>query len=581
MSPTFALSLQVLCASDCAFVLFVPDSCVEYSSAQTGMSLPLTVFQGDARNCCHKVEFMKSQTLYRALSQGPEARFNHAGRDGFFINSELPQSSFSLGGDSLEQFDYKSSPVKKSLSLSREPPRKDDLQDYQVVQGSERWWAKRVKLVRSWFQRNPLNLGIDDDSVDLIKYHIRKGRACTATTTKRIQSWKHICLIFESIPASPAVTLQHPGLYTDPEVSVIPDLTSCRVRQVPRHCQQGLEVNASYESKTVFQEVKASPIAQPSVVLDPHVHGSAEKEKRAAESPRSCPRSQSEKRSQHATKPLLARSSSATSDLQLPKPGKKLSSMTLLERQNYCLLKKDRAIELQRKKREEREQSLCTFHPKRFTTPQQPSSSSTVLLSRLQKRRNIWKPKTKKPPTPIPSTRAHLHQRKRSSAKTARSPSKQAITTSGRVDVHGPGIEKLDLQFSHETGQDSFELPQETRSSIHHFSDLSTPEKGVIELQNPLLFVVDSFYRKRDTLTHLAAQYSRAYYDRLNNVPSINEGFNTKNAVLVKGVSLLIGLKEATLTEEVVNIFFDRELFSETQAREYIEGNIHRFINLR
>ena len=50
---------------------------------------------------------------------------------------------------------------------------------------------------------------------------------------------------------------------------------------------------------------------------------------------------------------VMSSSEAKLNYLPLPSPSKKLSKMSLLERQNYCLMKKERLLEFQRKKKEQ------------------------------------------------------------------------------------------------------------------------------------------------------------------------------------------------------------------------------------
>lgn len=81
----------------------------------------------------------------------------------------------------------------------------------------------------------------------------------------------------------------------------------------------------------------------------------------------------------------------------------------------------------------------------------------------------------------------------------------------------------------------------------YRFAPNSTDDKGKITLQDHNMFQLDSFYRKRDR----------------------------GSAKL--GVSLLMGRREDTHSEQVVSVVFDRSKFSEESANEWMNRNIHRF----
>lgn len=50
---------------------------------------------------------------------------------------------------------------------------------------------------------NPLNLGLDEHSVQFIKEQLRRGKEAAGDAALQEKCWKHICVEFETVPGNP------------------------------------------------------------------------------------------------------------------------------------------------------------------------------------------------------------------------------------------------------------------------------------------------------------------------------------------------------------------------------------------
>ena len=55
----------------------------------------------------------------------------------------------------------------------------------------------------NWMRSNPLNLGLDDDSVRIIKEQLQRGNQANGNQDVEEKCWKHICVEFETVPGNP------------------------------------------------------------------------------------------------------------------------------------------------------------------------------------------------------------------------------------------------------------------------------------------------------------------------------------------------------------------------------------------
>ena len=110
-----------------------------------------------------------------------------------------------------------------------------------------------------------------------------------------------------------------------------------------------------------------------------------------------------------------------------------------------------------------------------------------------------------------------------------------------------PGSPLEEAQGSQVDRNEDEDYKQPVPKHKYSFLPNSTDHRGKIQLQDHTDFQLDSFYRKRD------------------------------RGSAKPGVSLMMGRREDDFSEQVVHVVFDRYKFTEGQASEWMERNIHRF----
>jgi hypothetical protein len=65
------------------------------------------------------------------------------------------------------------------------------------------WWQEMCLSVGSWLNNNPLRLGIDDDSLDIVTSQIKRGNVPNVSEDIRRKAWLHIDVEFDGVPGNP------------------------------------------------------------------------------------------------------------------------------------------------------------------------------------------------------------------------------------------------------------------------------------------------------------------------------------------------------------------------------------------
>ncbi len=252
------------------------------------------------------------------------------------------------------------------------------------------WWTEKTERVKDWLRCNPLHLGMNDDSVDLVKKMLFQGSKKGATLEKQKKCWAHICIEMADVPGTP--------LNSD-EV----DQSNDELAEYERSMMPG----AAGLPETSEEEPKASPEVDKAKQLggtnNNNNNGSESRESlgipheklpraKVMESKESKKRNQASSRAklgpiksnvskntlrgtrrktdsdllQKHTKEGSGSQAQATGNAVLTRK-KSLTSMSMIERQEYTLnLRKEKALR-HRAMQEEKEIEACTYKPETFT----------------------------------------------------------------------------------------------------------------------------------------------------------------------------------------------------------------------
>lgn len=118
-----------------------------------------------------------SNSLYKAMSEGQTRRAR--GRRPFLV-----MKKDMLEGESSED---------KAAENSNAALENED----------NEWWSTKTDAVLEWIRSNPLFLGIEEESVNLVREQIKRGSASGVGSDKKLKCWKHICIEFEDVPGNP------------------------------------------------------------------------------------------------------------------------------------------------------------------------------------------------------------------------------------------------------------------------------------------------------------------------------------------------------------------------------------------
>eukprot|EP00924_Labyrinthula_sp_SR-Ha-C_P011407 augustus_masked-scaffold_36-processed-gene-2.31-mRNA-1 protein AED:1.00 eAED:1.00 QI:0/0/0/0/1/1/2/0/561 len=426
-----------------------------------------------------EMEKMTSQKLYKALS-GPvgEAKYigKNAYQNGLFIDTEL-----------------------STVTLDKNSTAKERIEEGSLL-GEKDWWERKVKEVETWFKRNPLYLGLDDETKDVIRFHLRLGNAATSKH-RRILAWKHVSLEFHRVPNSSFAG--HCESPSKGPLLVTPRGTESRRNNSPLSL-------SSMEEKSISIR---SPLTPPSEAKCQAASLQTEEQQEMKEQ----------------DSPFIRQSL------------KNLTKMSLLERQNFCSMKKKYNIWLNQKIKDNKEIEGCTFEPELVKSPLRKKYESTKSVLKEYRDRAFTFESTPK-------------SKVSNSTKTTRSPKKKKKIKMNIWNETSPKeapSQRLEDPLSKRLVAKTQNIDELTYRFCPRTSD---DAKGRINLQEDLsMYDPTSFYRRRDSRSSKQSWYN-------------------------KGVSLLIGVREDTLKEQPVAVYFNRDLFSEKDACEYVLANKERFL---
>ena len=77
----------------------------------------------------------------------------------------------------------------------------DDAENYDG--NGENWWEVQSSKIAAWLRSNPLKLGIDHDAVSLIQRQLKRGSDPAASQDVKVKCWAHIVVEFEGVPGNP------------------------------------------------------------------------------------------------------------------------------------------------------------------------------------------------------------------------------------------------------------------------------------------------------------------------------------------------------------------------------------------
>lgn len=497
------------------------------------------------------------------------------------------------------------------------------------------WWTLAVKRIELWLRCNPLHLGLEEEAVFLLQNVLRHGKKPGCSEARKRKCWLHIRVELTGVPGGPLSKdeeVHEAGLMLAAAEAMKAEAEAKAKAQAQAEAEAKAKAKAEVEE--VEAKVKAAAAAEAAAKLkialgdlppanqeaeEPETSKSASSRSKSSKGTAKAPvrprpvlrRGASERRaSKFRGAPAAARTAGPPGKLERRKtetdvrkalaPSHNseppLSSMTLMERQDFVLSRKLVKVERIRASQAEAEVAECTHKPSRFTRKNSFSNVESIVklphpgLSWSQsptgRQRAAFAFGSASVPDAVseaeegaaPEQRdeeaaAAAAPRQRRNSLTRRKSRLQllqdTVGASSLLEACKQALQKISEPPATKAGADSkpedgegasagaggepVQLPavaaptEESSKKAYKFSENSTPAKGKVQVQDYNNFQLDSFYRKRD------------------------------RGSAKPGVSLLMGRRDDDFTEQVVAVIFDRSKFSQDGASTWLHTNLDRF----